>query len=326
LPALYDALHRALEVIPGVQAVTFSAMPLLANADWSETVQADAGRGAEEVQFQPIRWNFFETLGLRIVAGRTLTSNDHDQSAPVGVINESMARHVFGEPRPIGRWLTFLSGPLMRRRVEIVGVVSDAKSSTVTGDPSATLYVPWAQIPPVPVTFEARTSVDPATLMPTVRASVQKTAPGVAIVTLKTQDQQIAELTARPRALAAATGVFSVVGLLLACLGIYGAVAQDALERTREVGIRIALGARPIDVLRLLMRDVLVVLAIAALVGAVCSAAAATAISRLLFGVSTADPGTLAASTLVLLIAAMLAALGPAVRASRVPPTRAIQK
>jgi hypothetical protein len=130
------------------------------------------------VQFQPIRWNFFETLGLRIVAGRTLTSNDHDQSAPVGVINESMARQVFGEPSPIGRWLTFLSGPLMRRRVEIVGVVSDAKSQRVTDDPSPTLYVPWVQIPPVPVTFEARTSVDPATLIPTVRSSVQVTAPG----------------------------------------------------------------------------------------------------------------------------------------------------
>ena len=162
------------------------------------------------------------------------------------------------------------------------------------------------------MTFEVRTAVEPSRLIPLVRDAVRQAAPGVALQNVKTQEQQIADTMAKPRALATATGVFSLVGVLLACLGIFGVVSYDVTQRTRELGIRIALGARRTDVLRLVLER--------------CSSSRWSArasawpwprtrpklIASLLFGVTPADPAILAASVAVLTTAAILAALWPA--------------
>ena len=149
------------------------------------------------------------------------------------------------------------------------------------------------------------------------REAVKRTAPGVALLNVKTQDQQIAETIARPRALAAVTSVFSAVGLLLACLGIYGVVSHDVTQRTREIGIRVALGAGTGDLVRLVLTQVLVVAATGGVIGVILAINGMKVISRLLFGVSPADPLTLAAAFFALIAAATAAALRPARRTAR---------
>jgi predicted permease len=308
-----------------VESATFSAVPLLARTEWSETVQPDGGRDPKEAYFQAVRWNFFETLGIRTLSGRSLSRGDHARATPVAVINETMARQVFDDPHPVGRHFQLLTGPRRNTLLEVVGIVNDAKYSSLEESTPPTFYLPWAQLPPMAMTFEIRTAVEPSGLMPLVREVVKRAAPGVAVLNVKTQEQQIAETIAKPRALAAATGVFSVVGVLLACLGIYGVVSHDVTQRTREIGIRVALGARRVDVFRLVLTEVLVVTVTGGAIGVVLAVNATKLIASLRFAVSPADPVTLAAAVFVLTTAATLAAVRPAQRAARLNVTDALR-
>ena len=314
---VYEDVAAALDALPGVQSTTFSAVPLLARAQWSETVQADEGGTPKEAYFQGVRWNFVETIGISVLSGRSLSRSDHARASPVAVINETMARQVFDDPRAVGRHFQLLTGPRRKVHVEVVGIVTDTKYSSLEEEPRPIFYLPSAQLPPMAMTFELRTAVEPSGLVPLVREAVKRTVPGVAVLNVKTQDQQIAETIARPRALAAATSVFSAVGLFLACFGIYGVVSHDVTRRTREIGIRIALGARTGDLLRLVLTEVLVVAATGGALGVVLAINGMKVISSLLFAVSPSDPLTLTAAFFVLIAAAAAAALRPAQRITR---------
>ena len=314
--AVYEDVAAAIDALPGVRSTTFSAVPLLARTQWSETVQADGGTPTE-VYFQSVRWNFVETFGIRVLSGRSLSRGDHARAAPVAMINESMAGQVFGNPRAVGRHFQVLTGPRRQARVEVVGIVSDTKYSSLEEEAPPIFYLPAAQLPPAAMTFAVRTAVEPLALVPSVREVVKRTAPGVAVLNVKTQDQQIADTIARPRALAAATTVFGAVALLLACIGIYGVVSHAVTQRTREFGIRMALGARTGDLVRLVLAQVLVVAATGGALGVVLAINGMKVISRLLFAVSPGDPLTLAAAFVALIAAAAAAAVGPAQRTAR---------
>ena len=324
-PAVYEEVALAIAALPGVQSSTFSAVPLLARTQWSETVQPDRGGTPKDAYVQVVRWTFFETLGIRILSGRSLSRGDHARAAPVAVINEMMARQVFGDPHPIGRHFQLLTGPRRHVPVEVVGIVNDTKYSSLEQSAPPTLYLPWEQLPAMAMTFAVRTAVEPSGLAPLVRDLVKRAAPGVAVLNLKTQDQQIAETIARPRALAIATSVFSAVGLLLACLGIYGVVSHDVTQRTREMGIRVAMGARRGDLFRLVLREVLVVALAGGVIGVVVAMNALKLIASLLFEVGPGDPLTLAAAVVVLMTAATVAAARPVHRAARLNVTDALR-
>ena len=324
-PSVYEEVAAAIDALPGVESSTFSAVPLLARTQWSETVQPDRGGTPKDAFFQAVRWTFFETHGIRLLSGRSLSRGDHARAAPVAVINELMARQVFGDPHPIGRHFQLLTGPRRNEPVEVVGIVKDTKYSSLEERAPPTFYLSWAQLPAMAMTFAVRTAVDPSGLAPLVRDVVKRAAPGVAVLNVKTQDQQIAETIARPRALAIATSVFSAVGLLLACLGIYGVVSHDVTQRTREMGIRIALGARQGDLFRLVLPEVLVVAVAGAVMGVVLAMNAVKLIASLLFEVSPGDPLTLAGAVVVLMTAATGAAIRPVQRAARLNVTDALR-
>ncbi len=324
-PSVYEDVAAAIDALPGVESGTFSAVPLLARTEWSETVQPDRGRAPKEAYFQAVRWNFFETLGIRTLSGRTLSRGDHARATPVAVINETMARQVFDDPHPVGRRFQLMTGPRRHTHVEVVGVVNDTKYARLEESAPPTFYLPWAQLPPMGMTFYIRTAIEPSGLTPLVREAVTRTAPGTAVLNVKTQEEQIAETMAKPRALAVATGVFSVVGLLLACLGIYGVVSHDVTQRTREIGIRVALGAGRVEVFRLVLAEVLVVAVTGSVIGVVLAVNALKLIASLLFEVTPADPFTLAASVVVLTTAATLAAVRPAQRAAGLNVTDALR-
>ena len=326
VPPAYDELADALGALPGVTAATFSAMPLIARAVWTETVQPADGSSSHEVHFQIVRSNFFRTIGIRILSGRDFTGSELRGGQPVALINQAMAREVFGSVQSVGRYFRLQTGAPRNVPVEVIGIVDDAKYSAVETAPPPTLYLSASQMPQRAVFFEVRTAGAPTDSVPLVRDTVGRMMPGVAIASIKTQEQQIQETIARPRAFAVASGAFGFVALLLASLGIYGVVSYDVAQRRTELAIRMALGAARSQVLGLVIKDVSIVVALGSVAGVALAASAAAVVQQRLYGVSASDPVTLAAAVIAFAVAALGAALPPAWRAVTSSPLAGLQR
>ncbi len=322
---LYDRVVAAIEGVPGVRSATLSSMPLVAHSEWEVVVRPDGADRQQDVSFLAVRWNFFDTMGIPVLAGRTLAAADSAGAGPVGVINETMAREVFGEPRPIGRHFQIVRGATRGAAIEVVGVVRDSKYSRLDQSTPPTLFVPHAQVAPGPMIVEVRTGPDPMTLVPSLREAARRVDSSLPLEEVKTQRQQIAETIGKPRAFAVLTAASAIIGLLLACVGLYGIVSYDATRRTTEIGIRLALGATRWDVVRLVARETMIVVGIGGAIGLILVAASSRLVASVLFGVRPSDPATITAAMLVMLAVASLAAAVPARRASRLDPTAALR-
>jgi len=236
-----------------------------------------------------------------------------------------MAREVFGEPRPLGRHFQTFEGSTPSGPIEVVGVVRDSAYQRLTEPPPPALFVPHTQAPLRSIVIEVRTAADPLAVAPAIRDAVRGVDRELPLVKLKTERQQIAETIGRPRAFAVLTAAAAAIGLLLACVGLYGIAAYDAARRTTEIGIRIALGARRFDVVRLVVRETMIAVAAGAVTGLVLAGVAARLVATVLFGVQPGDPSTIAAALLVMIAVAALATFAPAHRAARLDPTVALR-
>jgi len=322
---LYDRLIGAIERVPGVRSATHSTVPVV-GASYDDTIVLPAGgERQQDVFYQIVRWNFFDTLRIPLVAGRGLNANDGSDGPKVAVINEKMAREVFGEPRPVGRYFQTVEGSTRSTPIEVVGIVRDSAYQRLSDPLPPTLFVPHTQAPVRGVVVEVRTAGEPLAIAPAVRDAVRRVDPELPLMALKTERQQIAETIGRPRAFAALTAAAAAVGLLLACIGLYGIAAYDATRRTMEIGIRIALGARRSDVVRLVVRETMIAVAAGAAIGLALAGAGSRLIASVLFNVQPGDPATIAAALAVMLAVAMLATAAPARRASRLDPTVALR-
>jgi predicted permease len=321
----YERLVSGLQALPGVKSVTASAMPVLAHAEWAESVLPDGSGTARDAYIQSVRWNFFETMGIPLSSGRGLSRGDSSKAPRVAVINDTMAAQIFGDRHPIGRHFRFLTGRDRNVAIEVVGVVRDSKYSRLEQDAPPTVYLPHRQVPPGPMTFEVRTWTDPAAMMPLIRTELRRLDSRVAPIDLKTQRQQIAETIATPRGLAWLTGGFSVAGLVLACVGLYGMVSFDVARRTHEIGVRMAIGAERGDVIRLVLRETMIVVAIGSVAGVLLAVAAGRLVGHFLFGIEPGDPLSIGAAIFLLAGATALAGYLPARRASRLDPTEALR-
>jgi ABC-type lipoprotein release transport system permease subunit len=241
------------------------------------------------------------------------------------VINAAMAREVFEEDLPIGRRFQFVNGPGRTIPIEVVGVVRDAKYSRLSEREPSAFFMPYTQFPTGRMTVEVRTVGDALALAASVRAAIQRIDPGLPLINVRTQEAQILETLRNPRIFAALTAVSGVIGLLLACIGLYGVVSYDARRRTSEIGVRMALGAERSDVLRLVMGQTAWIVAIGAGVGLILAGAAARLLRDQLFGVQPFDLSTMASATLILVAIAGIAVLLPARRAARLDPTQALR-
>jgi predicted permease len=322
---LYDRIMTAIEAVPGVQSSTMSLMPLIARNEWEEPVQPDGPGLPKDASIQVVRWNFLKTMGIPLVAGRDLSAADTQSRPRVAVINETMALQVFGERTALGRSFQFVNGPDRNVPIQVIGVARDSKSSSLEQQVPPTLFMPHAQVPAGGMTVEVRTASDPMTVVPAIREAVRQTDPAIPLTAMKTQRQQMAETIGKPRAFAALTTVSGLIGLLLACVGLYGIVSYETMRRTQEIGIRMALGAQRADVLRLVMRQTLGVVAIGAGIGVALALAAARLIGSLLFGIAPSDPLAIGAALALLISVALAAAYLPARRASRLDPTQALR-
>ena len=323
--AAYEEVVAALDRVPGVRATTLSAFPLVAHSEWTDTVRPDPEGAPRGVRIQPVRWNFFEAMGMPLLSGRTLQPSDTDTSPPVAVINEEMAKQVFGEAAPIGRHFRFVNGPERDVPIRVVGIVRDAKYTSLSEELRAAFFRPYTQVPPRRMTVEVRADGDPLALAPSLRAAIRRIDPELPLIDMRTQEQQIAETIRGPRVFALLTGLAGAVGLLLACVGLYGIVSYDARRRTSEIGVRLALGARQPDVVRLVMGQTGWIVVVGAVLGVALATVATRLIAGQLFGVEPLDPWTLAAAVALLAVVALLAGYMPARRAARLDPTLALR-
>lgn len=326
---LLKQMEDRLAGIPGARSVTVTTVPLMAGNASSLTFVPE-GQNYPRDQRPAVLENtvgddFFKTFGIPMVAGRSFNQGDTPTSRKVIVVNESVVKKFFPHRNPIGT--TVYAGWNSPYPVEIVGVCADAKYYSVRKDVQPTAYMPYTQraLGLTEPNFAVATSLPGQTILPSVRdavASVDRTLP---VLDVRTQDEQIAATLQQPRIFADLTAGFGVLALVLACIGIYGITAYSVSQRTNEIGIRMALGAEPARVLRMVLREA----SWLAIVGVAAGLAGALALGRvigsMLYGLKPSDPATLTGSALLLFAVAMAAGWVPARRAAGVDPMQALR-
>jgi predicted permease len=280
--------------------------------------------------------NYFATLGVPIVAGRDFNANDNhwvkygpqaDDWTPTAVIiNEAFARRYFHGQNPLGHHLGFGIDPGTRTDMEIVGVVKDIKYTNLRDEIPVQAFIPYLRSPfPGSMTAYVRTALDPSQVMPAIRAKVRELDPALPIYDLRTTEAQINISLTTDRMIASLSSVFGLLATLLAAIGLYGVMTYSVAQRRREIGIRMALGAEPKDVIWMVMRDVLVLVAIGLAAGVPAALVLTRAAQSQLYGLTAHDPSTLALAIAGLTLVACAAGYVPALRASRLDPMIALR-
>jgi predicted permease len=321
-----SVLERTLET-PGVRNAAVSSNPPLGGgvllttfAEGQESNPEDRGTLTLTDSVSP---TFFDTLGIRLVAGRVFSDFDRAGSTRVAVVNEAMQRHFWPGVSAIGKRFRFVTD---NGYVQIVGVVKNTVVLNVGEEPQPMIYVPLEQQFTPAVTLEVRTASAPAAILPAVLARVQALDNNLVLANPLTIQENLGQGLWAPRMGAALFGAFGLLGMLLASIGIYGVMAYLVVQRTNEIGIRMALGARPGDVLRLVVGHGMRLVILGIGVG-VFSALALTHLMRsLLFDVSPSDPLTFLSVSLVLAAVAFVAGWLPALRAARIDPVLALRE
>ncbi len=324
--AFVEELPRRLAEKPGVTSVSWTGILPLSGEESVETFEAEGytpGAGEHPtIHISVVGTGYFRTLQIPVAAGREFGSDDRSGTQPVAVVNEAMARRYWPGQSPIGRLLT-IDAP---RR--IVGVVRDSRFASLSSSATPHAYAPVLQYPTATLdelTLLARTDADPAVAMGWIRTAIHELDPAVPVTSLQPYGDVIAARLLPQRAGAAILGLFGGLSLLLAAFGIYAVVSYAVAQRTREVGIRIALGARPSEVRAMVVRQSAGPIAVGLAAGIALAAAAARLLGGFLYGVPPNDPVTFGAVTLVLALCGLVAAYIPARRASRIDPIAAIR-
>jgi predicted permease len=341
LRQLYQQISERLEAVPGVQAVTFSRLPLLSQSSSSSSVflrealsaQPDAeGRIKEsgEGYRHVVRENFLETMRVPLLSGRTFGPHDNTTSPRVVVVNQTFANKYFPNQNPIGKRFTFdTSKP---DEIEIIGVCKDAKYTSQRDDVPPTVYSSFRQERPMASgVFEVRTATDPASITASVRGVVREIDANLPVMNIKTQVEQADETLSMERLFAKLLTLFGILAQQLAAIGLFGVLAYMVSQRTREIGIRMALGADRASVLRMIVRQGMTL----AVLGVVLGLAGAyvltkyleswIGLSKMLFGVKVSDPLTYAVIAVLLTVVAAVACYIPARRATKVDPLVALR-
>jgi predicted permease len=323
---LYPRITEQIEAVPGVRSATMSRHPLLSGnrRTSSISVQGSAQESSDVVYVNLVGAGFFETMEMPIFAGRSLYARDDEHAPKVAVINQTMARKYFGEDNPIGKRFG-LGGPEEAGKIEVVGIVRDAKYTSLRGDTPPTAYTPYLQETPGQMNFEVRTSGDAAAMISSIRDAVREVDSNLPLFDVKTQRKQAEESLAQERLFATLSGFFGVLALLLACVGLYGVMSYGIARRTNEIGIRMALGATTLGITRMVMRETMSVVVIGVVIGLGAAVASTRLIKSMLFGLAPTDPLTISVAAVLLIVVGALAGYIPARRAARVDPMIALR-
>jgi predicted permease len=324
------AFHRQVEDrvsrIPGVQAVTWaSSLPFWASASRGIFIEGqEQQRKSETVTTvtNTIDVDYFRTMQIPLLQGRAFTAADQEGSLPIVIINEDLARRYWPHGDAVGNDLR-LSGDSVRRR--IVGVVKTSNYTTLGEAPQPCLYLPIRQSPAGSANLYVRSAGDPSLVLTEVQRSIKEVDPAVQVTDVRTGAKLVNQVLWNARIVLGMLGIFGLLALALASVGLYGILAYSVSSRQREIGVRMALGASRLDVLRLVLRQGMMLVAIGVSVGLAISLFVGRAFSRMLFGLSPADPLSLLGASAVLLLVAALACYLPALAASRMDPMQALR-
>ena len=323
---LYRQIEERLASAPGVRSVTLSKNPLIAgnvsNDDFVPDGLAPKPGGKTYVDDNVVGRDFFATMGIPILAGRSFDSSDTETSRLVAVVNEQLVKEYFPKINPIGR--TFVSN---RKHIEIVGISGDTRYADLRDDPPATFYTLYRQQSKSEpsMTFEISSGMEEPALVPVLRDAVASVDKDLPLLDIRTQNAQIADRTRQERIFASLTSGFGLLALILACIGIYGVMAYSVSRRTHEIGIRMALGAEPERVLRMVLGEATWVVTLGMLAGVGGALALGRVIASLLYEIKAWDPATLAGSAVMLMVVALGASWIPARRAAGVDPMNALR-
>jgi len=331
-PQIFSLFERLLERMaaqPGVRAATCSRMGLIAdaNAGSNITVAGYHQKEGEDMNpnFDQVCPGYLAAAGIPLLAGREFTAADGQGAPKVAIVNEKFAHYFFGNESAVGRWFGFGAGNV-KLDIQIVGVAKDGKYSSMRQKTPRFVYLPYLQSKdPAGMTFYARTSQDPAQLGGAIRREVAQLDANLPVNNLATMDQLINDDIWLDRVVAALSMGFGLLATLLAAIGLYGVLAFTVARRTREIGVRLALGASRGNIVRLVMIEVCLVAGIGIAVAIPLSLALTGYLKSQLFGLSSTDPATLVGAAVFLALTGAVAAYLPARRAMRVDPVTALR-
>ena len=330
--SFYERLNVNLQSMPGVASVGFSTMPILAGYAWQNAILGKDFEGApieEQPVLSEVGPGYFATLGIPVVAGRAFTVQDDGPGKyKYAVVNETFARQYFPGRNPIGQRFGLVDDmEPASPDIEVIGVIPDRKYRDLRETPPAQAYFPYFQGPHFRfMNIYLRTQADPRQIEDELRARMRQFDPHVPVVELQSMTEQIGFSLRTERLVASLSAVFGGLATLIAVIGLYGVMAYAVTRRTREIGIRMALGAKRSDVIGMVMREVLLLIGAGLVAGISLALGLANLIRSQLFELNPRDPFTLIGSAIVLTLAAGLAGFLPALRASGVDPTTALRQ
>lgn len=327
--AFVERLRGAVVALPGVSSASAASIPILANDDWGAgaTVEGYTARQGEDMHVwrNAVGPDYFSTLGTPLLAGREFRDSDNGGSAKVAIVNATFVRRFLRRRNPLGMHLAFKSVNV-KPDIEIIGVVKDSKHSDPRDPIHPFVYTPYAQDPAFGrATFYVRTAGDPAAVAATLRKTVQSLDPNLPVYDMETLVQQVDETVFADRLLTSLSLCLGALAALLAAVGLYGVMAYVVARRTREIGIRMALGATRESVAGMILREVARLAGIGLGIGLVAALAADRLIASLLYGVRATDPLVFALAVLLLGAVILLAGGLPARRAANVDPMVALR-
>ncbi len=325
LGSLYQSIQDSLRAIPGVRSVSLSRHGLIGDGSSLTGIEIPGyqKRPGERlaVYKNSVGPDFFETMGIPILLGRSLTDRDNETAPKVVVINEALARQYFPNQSPIGKRFTW-----HEKDVEIVGIARNAKYHDLRQEDRPTVYEPYLQYGIGRMVFEARTAGDPALIVRDVRRAVAVVDRNLPLYNVRTQVQQIDSSLVQERLFAQLTSCFGGLAVLLASIGLYGVMSYMVARRTGEIGIRMALGAAKADIAGMVLRDVLLLVVAGLGVGLPAALVCTRVVRNQFYGLSFSDPVSIAVAAGILALVAGLAGYLPARRASRIDPMAALRQ
>jgi predicted permease len=328
--ALADRIRKSVEPLPGVRAASESEIPMLADSNSSSNLTVE-GYNAQEDEDTNVdqNWvgpNFLATMGIPLLNGREFSESDSGKAPKVAVINEAMARRFFAGRNPIGLHFGFGGGKDVKLDTEIVGIVKDSKNTDVKKQTSPSVFLPYAQSEHAGnATFYLRTTQDPVALTIAVRDLMQGIDSSLPVYGVKTLTAQVDEIMFTDRLVTVFSLCLGLLASLLAAVGLYGVMAYVVARRTREIGIRMALGATQRNVAWMILREIIGMLAMGLCIGLIAAYGIGRLVASLLFGVKASDPIVFMIAAGLLAAVALLAGWLPSRKAANVDPMVALR-